>query len=274
MASISMLGRTFAADSLLHNMNSSVKLVAAIALMALALMSQHPLVLLLMCILTLILIKLSKLPFSLVMRSIRPILFIIIFAFVVHILSGQGQAIISFWIIKISLEGIVTGTLTALRITLLVINTSLFLTLTTSPTELANGLERLLSPLRHLRFPVHEFAMMMSIALRFVPTLLEEADKLMKAQSSRGASYDTGSIVEKLRGMVSILVPLFISSFRRAEDLATAMEARCYRGEAGRTRQSGKSLTWREYSLLGLLAVLFVVVLVIQPLLPQLNGFF
>jgi energy-coupling factor transport system permease protein len=269
-----MLGRTFAADSLLHNMNSSVKLVAAIALMALALMSQHPLVLLLMCILTLILIKLSKLPFSLVMRSIRPILFIIIFAFVVHILSGQGQAIISFWIIKISLEGIVTGTLTALRITLLVINTSLFLTLTTSPTELANGLERLLSPLRHLRFPVHEFAMMMSIALRFVPTLLEEADKLMKAQSSRGASYDTGSIVEKLRGMVSILVPLFISSFRRAEDLATAMEARCYRGEAGRTRQSAKSLTWREYSLLGLLAVLFVVVLVIQPLLPQLNGFF
>ncbi len=274
MASISMLGRTFAADSYLHNMNSSVKLVAAIALMTLALMSQHPLVLLLMCILTLILIKLSKLPFSLVMRSIRPILFIIIFAFVVHILSGQGQAIISFWMIKISLEGIVTGTLTALRITLLVINTSLFLTLTTPPTELANGLERLLSPLRHLRFPVHEFAMMMSIALRFVPTLLEEADKLMKAQSSRGASYDTGSIIKKLRGMVSILVPLFISSFRRAEDLATAMEARCYRGEAGRTRQSGKSLTWREYLLLGFLAVLFVLVLVIQPLLPHLNGFF
>ncbi|NLC40038.1 MAG: energy-coupling factor transporter transmembrane protein EcfT [Clostridiaceae bacterium] len=273
MASISMLGRTFAADSLLHNLNSSIKLVAAIVFMVLALMSQHPLILLLMSILTLILIKLSTLPLSLVMRSIRPIIFIIIFAFVVHALSGQGEVMISFWIIKISPEGIVTGALTALRITLLVINTSLFLTLTTPPTELANGLERLLSPLSYLRFPVHEFAMMMSIALRFVPTLLEEADKLMKAQSSRGASYDTGNIFKKLRGMVSILVPLFISSFRRAEDLATAMEARCYRGEAGRTRKAGKPLTWREYSLLLLLAVLLVIVFVIQPRLPEFNWF-
>ena len=273
MASISLLGKTFVADSLLHKLNSSVKLVAAIILMVLSLMSQHPLILLLMSLVTLALIKLSKLPFSLVMRSIKPVIFIIIFAFVVHVLSGQGEAIVSFWIINISLEGIVTGALTALRITLLVINTSLFLTLTTPPTELAHGVESLLSPLRHLHFPVHEFAMMMSIALRFVPTLLEEAGKLMKAQSSRGASYDTGNIFKKLRGMVSILVPLFVSSFRRAEDLATAMEARCYQGEAGRTRRKSKPLTWRVYSLLGFLAVLLVVVIVIQPRLPQVNWF-
>lgn len=271
MSSISLFGRTFAADSLLHNLNSSVKLVAAIALMVIVLMSQHPLILLLMAILTLVLIKLSKLPFSLVMKSVRPIIFIIIFAFVIHVLSGQGETIVSFWIFNISWEGLATGFLTALRITMLVINTSLFLTLTTPPTSLADGVEKLLSPLRYLRFPVHEFAMMMSIALRFVPTLLEEANKLMKAQSSRGASYDTGSFIKKIRGMVSILVPLFISSFRRAEDLATAMEARCYQGEASRTRRRSERLTWREYSLLAFLVVLLVVVSVVQPRLPQLS---
>mgnify|MGYP002724541522 FL=1 len=115
--------------------------------------------------------------------------------------------------------------------------------------------------------------MMMSIALRFVPTLLEEANKLMKAQSSRGASYDTGNFISKIRGMVSILVPLFISSFRRAEDLATAMEARCYQGEAGRTRKSATRLGWREYSLLGVIVVLLVLVIVVQPLLPTLSWF-
>ncbi|NLC25508.1 MAG: energy-coupling factor transporter transmembrane protein EcfT [Fastidiosipila sp.] len=271
MSSFSLLGRTFAADSLLHNLNSSIKLVAAIALMVIVLMSQHPLILLIMTVLTLGLIKLSKLPFSLVIKSVRPIIFIIIFAFLIHVLSGQGDAIVSFWVFNISLEGLVTGFLTALRITLLIINTSLFLTLTTPPTSLADGIEQLLTPLRHLRFPVHEFAMMMSIALRFVPTLLEEANKLMKAQSSRGASYDTGNFIKKLRGMVSILLPLFISSFRRAEDLATAMEARCYHGEANRTRRSGKRLTWREYSLLAFLVVLLVLVSVVQPRLPQLS---
>ncbi|MDD2427120.1 MAG: energy-coupling factor transporter transmembrane component T [Eubacteriales bacterium] len=273
MSSLSLLGRTFVADSQLHRMNSSVKLLAAIALMVIVLLSQHPLILLFMTILTLLLIKLSKLPFSLVLKSVRPILFIIIFAFIIHGLSGQGETIASFWIFRISLEGIVTGALTALRITLLVINTSLFLTLTTPPTALADGVERLLSPLRHLRFPVNEFAMMMSIALRFVPTLLEEANKLMKAQSSRGASYDTGGLIKKVRGLVSILVPLFISSFRRAEDLAVAMEARCYQGEAGRTRRSGRKLTWREYSLLALIVILLLLVAVVQPRLPQIIWF-
>lgn len=273
MSSISLLGRTFAADSLLHHLNSSVKLVAAIALMVVVLMSQHPYILILMTLLTLLLIKLSKLPFGLVIKSVRPILFIIIFAFLIHVLSGQAEAIVSFWVFNISLEGIITGALTALRITLLVINTSLFMTLTTPPTALADGVERLLSPLKYLRFPVHEFAMMMSIALRFVPTLLEEANKLMKAQSSRGASYDTGNFISKIRGMVSILVPLFISSFRRAEDLATAMEARCYQGEAGRTRKSTTRLGWREYSLLGVIVVLLVLVIVVQPLLPTLSWF-
>ena len=262
MSSFSLLGRTFAAGSLLHNLNSSIKLVAAIALMVIVLMSQHPLILLIMTVLTLGLIKLSKLPFSLVIKSVRPIIFIIIFAFLIHVLSGQGDAIVSFWVFNISLEGLVTGFLTALRITLLIINTSLFLTLTTPPTSLADGIGQLLTPLRRLRFPVHEFAMMMSIALRFIPILLEETDKIMKAQMARGADFESGGILKRAKSLIPLLVPLFVSAFRRANDLAMAMEARCYRGGDGRTKMKPLKYHVRDFvSYLVLLVYLAAIIL-------------
>ncbi|HBP38581.1 MAG TPA: transporter, partial [Clostridiales bacterium] len=152
----------------------------------------------------------------------------------------------------------------AARLTLLVLNTTLFLTLTTTPVMVSDSVENLLGPFKKLGFPVHEMAMMMSIALRFVPTLLEETDKIMKAQSSRGADYDTGGLVSKARGLVSVLIPLFVSAFKRAEDLAVAMEARCYRGGQGRTRLKIMKYTWLDLVFVIIFLLVAVLLLVLQ----------
>ena len=189
---------------------------------------------------------LAKIKPKTLLSGLKPLIFIVIFTAVVNLFYGTGEPLWQWWILKITAEGIRKAVFMALRIMLLVCGTFL-LTYTTSPLQLTDGLERLLGPLKKLRVPVQELAMMMSIALRFIPTLIEETDKIMSAQKARGASFDTGKLSERAKALLPLLVPLFVSAFRRADELATAMECRCYSGGEGRTRM--KQLVYRRRDL-------------------------
>ena len=182
-------------------------------------------------------------------RGLKPILFIICFTAVLNLFYTPGEIWVSFWIFKITKEGIFTAFFMILRITMLIMGTFL-LTYTTSPIALTDGLETLLGPLKKIRVPVHELAMIMSIALRFIPTLIEETDKIMSAQKARGADFESGNLLQRARALVPILVPLFISAFRRADELAVAMECRCYHGDAGRTKLHVLHYQMRDYLVL------------------------
>ena len=187
-------------------------------------------------------IKISKVPVKFIFKGLKAIFFILLITMVFNMLLTPGEVLWSFGILKITKEGISMAVRMAIRLIYLVIGSSL-MTLTTTPNQLTDGLEKSLRPLNKIHVPVHEIAMMMSIALRFIPILLEETDKIMKAQQARGADFESGNILQRAKSMVPILVPLFISAFRRADDLATAMEARCYRGDVGRTRM--KEMVYR-----------------------------
>lgn len=230
------LGNYYAGDSLLHRLDPRLKLLSSLVLMILIFFLNTPLSLGLYALLLLGLSILSRIPLKKILRSVRSILFLAGFAFVLNLFTVRGEVLWSLGFLSITREGLYLGIKLALRLFFLVITTSLLLTLVTTPLALSDALERLLSPLARIRFPAHELAMMMSIALRFVPTLADETDKIMKAQSSRGADFDTGGLFARLRGLVTVLIPLFVSAFKRAEDLAMAMEARCYRGGTGRTK--------------------------------------
>ncbi|NMA95713.1 MAG: energy-coupling factor transporter transmembrane protein EcfT [Clostridiales bacterium] len=189
----------------------------------------------------------SALAPRLLIRGIKPLRFILILTFIINVFFTAGEdVIISIWRIKVTSEGLNQAIFMALRLVFLVMATSV-LTLTTSPIELTDGLEYLLKPLRVFKFPAHELAMMMTIALRFIPTLMEETDKIMKAQMARGADFDTGNLIQRAKSLIPLLVPLFISAFRRADELAMAMEARCYRGGENRTRMKVLKVERRDY---------------------------
>ena len=272
MGKRSMLGRSVPGNSILHRLDARIKFLAAILIMVATLSIRDVRVMGLFILWTLVLMALSGIRVSIILRSVRPIVVIILFAVILHILTVDGHILFAIGPVRVSQEGLLAGLMTALRLSLMIINSSLFLTLTTTPLAVADALESLLSPLRFLRFPVHEFAMMMSIALRFVPTLMDEAVKIMKAQSSRGANYDTGGILKRAGGLVSILVPLFVSSFRRADDLAVAMDARCYQGEKGRTRLYTARLKFPDLAFLALVICLLAFSLVSGRILPALTG--
>lgn len=268
----SMLGRSVPGNSILHRTDARIKFVAAILMMVATLSIRDVRVMALFLVWTLLLMAISRIRPRIILRSVRPIVVIILFAVMLHLLTVEGHVLVQIGSVRITEEGLFSGLMTALRLSLMIINTSLLLTLTTTPLAVADALESLLSPLRFLRFPVHEFAMMMSIALRFVPTLMDEAVKIMRAQSSRGANYDTGGLLKRAGGLVSILVPLFVSSFRRADDLAVAMDARCYRGELGRTRLYAAKLTAGDLLFFAVVVLLLVFTLVSSQLLPSLSG--
>lgn len=230
-----LLGRSIPGHSRLHRGDARAKFIAAVAMMVATLACRDLYVLLAIAVWTLTLALISRVKPRLILRSIRPILWIIVLAVIVHMFTVDGTVWVRLGDLTVTREGVLSGAFFAARLILLVIGTQLLLTMTTPPLALADAIERLLSPLRHVKFPVEAFAMMMSIAIRFIPTLIDESQKIMKAQSSRGADFDTGGPFRRMRGLVSIFVPLFISGFRRADDLAIAMEARCYQGE-GRTR--------------------------------------
>ena len=252
-----MIGQYFPGDSFLHRMDARVKiLLLLILLIEVFVFTSAPVYLLMMGI-TFLLIMTSKVPLRMVLRSLKPLWWIILFTFVLHLFSHPGREIYRIWQFVITQEGVEQGALISVRLMLLIILSTL-LTFTTSPLKLTDALESLLSPFKRLGLPAHELAMMMTIALRFIPTLISETDKIMKAQQSRGADFITGSILSRLKNMVPILVPLFLSAFRRADDLALAMEARCYRGGEGRTRMKEMKLGRLDYVAIGVFAVLSV----------------
>lgn len=205
-------------------------------------------------------IFISRVPWRMIWKSLRPLWLILVFTLMIHVLTTPGTEIFSIGPIHVSEEGLRNGTLMTLRLVFLIAFSSL-LTYTTSPIVLTDGIEALLMPFKRIGVPAHELAMMMTIALRFIPTLLEETDRIMKAQASRGADFTTGNLWQKAKGLIPLLVPLFISAFRRADDLATAMEARCYRGGEGRTKMHQLIYTKRDYT--AFCAILFILILLI-----------
>jgi energy-coupling factor transport system permease protein len=231
------LGQYYPGDSLIHKLDPRVKIIATL-LFIIELFIVDNFIGFAICgaVLAAVIIV-SKVPLSFIMRGLKPILFILFFTFALNIFMVKGEVIWSWGILHITKEGVRIAVFMAIRLVLLIIGSSM-LTLATKPLSLTDGIERLLSPLARFGFPSHEIAMMMTIALRFIPTLLEETDKIMKAQQARGADFESGNLLQRAKAMVPILVPLFISAFRRADDLATAMESRCYRGDVGRTRMN------------------------------------
>lgn len=229
------LGQYYPADSVIHKLDPRVKLFGTlIYIISLFVFKGLP-AFILAAIFLVVLIKLSKVPFSYMVKGLKTIVLIMLFAAVFNLFLTPGTKLVSFWIFTITYEGLKNAVVMMVRLIFLIIGTSL-MTLTTTPNELTDGLEKALSPLKYIKVPVHEIAMMMSIALRFIPILIEETDKIMKAQMARGADFEHGNLIQKAKNMVPLLVPLFVSAFRSANDLAMAMEARCYRGGEGRTK--------------------------------------
>ncbi len=230
------LGNFYPGNSFLHRLDPRLKFIFSLVFMALLFLLNSPPAIIGYALFLGSVIALSGIPVKLVLKSLKSVLFIALFAFMINIFAIQGETLLTLGPLSISRPGFELGIRMAVRLFFLILTTSLFLTLSTTPLMIADAIESLLKPFAKLGFPSHELAMMMSIALRFVPTLIEETDKIMKAQSSRGADYDTGGIFARARGLVSVLIPLFVSAFKRADDLAVAMEARCYRGGEGRTK--------------------------------------
>jgi len=241
------IGQYFPGNSIIHRLDPRFKIVITVLYIIMLFAGGTYIALALGAVYTVIAIMLSRIKPKMFVKSIKPIMpFLIITAVINLLLISSGEVLWQWKFLKITSGGINISVFMIIRIVLLIAGTSL-LTYTTSPITLTDAIERLLSPLKKLKFPVHELAMMMSIALRFIPTLIEETDKIMSAQKARGAEIDTGSFITRAKNLVSILVPLFISSFRRADELATAMECRCYNGGAGRTRLRQLKSSARDY---------------------------
>lgn len=232
------LGQFFPGFSKLHKLDPRTKIILAILFIVAVFLANNPASFLCITLVTVFLVAISRISFSVVFKGIKPIIFILIFTSLINVFMtvGEGDPLLAFWIIKIYKEGIIRAIFMSLRVIVLIIGTSMFLTYTTSPISLTDGLESLLKPLKKIGVPVHIFAMMMTIALRFIPTLVEETEKIMNAQKSRGADFTSGSLIKRAKALVPLLIPLFVSSFKRAEELATAMECRCYRGDVNRTK--------------------------------------
>lgn len=248
-------GQYYPAKSFVHNMDARVKILAVIAyIVAVFLVQSFQFMGFAACLLfVLIATAASGVPFGKVLKSIKGILFFIILSAILQVFfNATGNVLVEWGFIKITDKGLLNAAFIVARITLMVIGASL-LTLTTSPVELADGIESLLTPLKWLKFPVHEFALIMSIALRFIPTLLDETDRIIKAQKARGADFESGNVFKKAKALIPVLIPLLISSFRRADELADAMDARCYSGSKNRTKYKKMRLTWRD--LIGVLVM-------------------
>ena len=264
------IGQHFPGDSLVHKFDPRMKLVLTIVYIILLFAASNPLGLTLSLVFLVGMYGVAKIPFKLITKSLKPILPIILFTAVLNLffVSGEGEPLVHFWVLNIYAEGLRYAILMAVRVMALIAGTSL-LTYTTSPIVLTDAIEQLLKPLGRLHFPVHELAMMMSIALRFIPTLIEETDKIMNAQKARGAMLDNGSMMERVKALVPVLIPLFISAFRRADELAMAMECRCYRGGDGRTRLKVLRCEKQDYIDLAVCIACFVVILASRLVFPN-----
>lgn len=255
------LGQYYPAQSVIHRLDPRVKLVGTLTFIITIFCINNVAGYIVATLALVCLIKLSKVPFHFMVKGLKAIFFILIFTAVLNLFLTPGTAVFQWKFITITQEGIKTAIKMALRLTYLIIGSSI-MTLTTTPNHLTDGMEKGLSPLKKLHVPVHEIAMMMSIALRFIPILMEETDKIMKAQQARCADFESGNVLRRAKSLIPILVPLFISSFRRANDLALAMEARCYRGDEGRTKMKPLKYERRDHIAYGVI-LLYVVVLIL-----------
>lgn len=249
------IGQYFPGQSVIHRLDPRIKIILTIVYIVMLFMVSNTLGFLLGIGFIIVAYLISKVPIRMIAKSIKPIIPIVVFTAILNLFFVNGTVLWEFWVIRITYEGIRIAVIMAVRIICLIAGATL-LTYTTSPIELTDGIERLLSPLKKIHFPVHELAMMMTIALRFIPTLIEETDKIMSAQKARGADFESGSLIQRAKALVPILIPLFISAFRRADELALAMECRCYRGGEGRTRMKQLKLEWIDFW--GCFVVVFV----------------
>jgi len=229
------IGQYYPVDSKIHRLDPRVKILVSFMYLISLFIVEDIRVFGFVTIFLIGIIKMSKVPVNYILKGLKPIFLIIIFAFTINLFMTPGDPIFHYGILTITIQGVYQALFMVLRLVYLIIGTSL-LTLTTSPIALTDGIEHLLTPYKRIGLPAHELAMMMTIALRFIPTLLEETDKIMKAQMARGADFESGNVFRRAKALIPLLVPLFISAFRRADELAMAMEARCYRGGENRTR--------------------------------------
>ena len=260
------IGQYVRGDSFLHKMDARVKIILTIFYIIILFLVQGPLSYFLLAVFTLFLIFKSRVPLKFIVRGLKPMLFILVFTALINVFMTPGDPLWQgkfIWTITITRQGVKTGILMLLRLVFLVMGTSL-LTRTTTPLMLTDGIEKLLKPLEKIKVPAHEIAMMMTIAIRFIPTLAEETDKIMKAQMARGADFETGNIIRRAKAMIPLLVPLFISAFRRADELAMAMDARCYHGGHNRTRMKQLKAGWRDAVGTGGLVALCAAVIILD----------
>jgi energy-coupling factor transport system permease protein len=251
------IGQYFPGNSLLHKLDARMKIVLILVLMVSIFLCKNYISLAVSVAVTLFLVIVSKINIKVILKGIKPILIIVIFTTLLNLFYGAGETIFKFWIFKITASGINNAVFMAFRIILLVVQ-GLMLTYTTTPTALTDAIESLMKPLKVFKVDVHSIAMTMTIALRFIPTLLEEVEKIMAAQKSRGADMESGGLIHRAKAIVPVLIPLFVSSFRRANELADAMECRCYRGGDGRTKMKVMHLQTRDY--LAMIAVIIYTV--------------
>lgn len=255
------IGQYYPADSVLHRLDPRVKLVGTFAFLVSLFVGKGLAAYAIATVFLAAVIKLSKVPFKMIMKGLKAIIIILLITVSFNLFLTDGEIIFQLGFLKITKEGVSVAFFMALRLIYLVVGASL-MTLATTPNDLTDGLESVLSPLKKIKVPVHEISMMMSIALRFIPILMEETDRIMKAQKARGADFETGNLIQKAKSMVPLLVPLFISAFRRANDLAMAMEARCYRGGEGRTKMKPLHYEQRDRMAYLILAVYLVIMII------------
>lgn len=257
------IGQYYPADSVIHKLDPRVKLFATLLFVISLFTFRNVWGFLVATIFMFGFIHFSKVPLKYMVKGLKAIVVLMIITAIFNLFLTNGKVLVSFWVFKITYEGVRNAILMSIRLIYLILGTSV-MTLTTTPNELTDGMEKALKPLNKIHVPVHEIAMMMSIALRFIPILVEETDKIMRAQMARGADFETGGIIKKAKNMIPLLVPLFVSAFRRANDLAMAMEARCYRGGDGRTKMKPLTYAIRDYKAYGIIILYFVIMMVLR----------
>lgn len=260
------IGQYYPADSVIHKLDPRVKLFVTLLFIISLFTFENVVGFIVATIFLVGLIKLSKVPFGYMVKGLRAIVIILVITALFNLFLTPGEILVKFWIFTVSKEGLISAVKMAIRLIYLILGTSV-ITLTTTPNALTDGLEKSMRSLEKIKIPVHEIAMMMSIALRFIPILVEETDKIMKAQIARGADFESGNLIKKAKSMIPLLVPLFISAFRRANDLAMAMEARCYHGGSGRTKMKPLKYQKRDGIAYVVVVVYFVVMILVKIML-------
>ena len=264
-------GQYYPSKSPIHRLDPRMKIILAIVYIVASFLCRNVFSFVLLLLTSLALILLSRIPIKVVLRSVKAIIFIMIFTAILNVFWTKGEAdelLVSWNFINIYSSGLYNAAFIVIRIVSMIIGTAIFLTYTTTPIQLTDALEQLLAPLKLIHVPVHEFAIMMTIALRFIPTIIEETEKIMAAQKARGADFTNGSIAKRAKALIPVLIPLFVSAFRRAGELATAMTCRCYRGGKGRTKLNVLKFSYRDFVGVFMIAVFIAGIILLNIFAP------